>query len=286
MLFEIQLKIPSVDSAKIEIVKQLLVSAGIPKDSLVELRMKGVCCLSVYVNSKLQAGKLAQKCRDLKLKGVAVSSKALCKTDWQDTWKETFKTFALTKNIDIVPAWLAKSYTKGSRIPVYIDTSLAFGTGLHETTKFMAQLIEEKKGTFDSFLDIGTGTGILAIIAGKFGAAQIKAIDIDKEAVKIARSNLKLNGCKVQELKVEDIANMHVAIKYDFVAANLITQDLLRFQKKLCALVRPRKYLAISGISLENLKKVQAAFKELPLQCLKIIRGREWAALLYQRGDK
>jgi ribosomal protein L11 methyltransferase len=283
MLFEICFKIQVPHLVKIELVKQLLLSLGVLKDEIVELNTKKESRLSVYFKSKVRAKKLKKDFVRLKAKGVSVIIKPLITQNWRDAWKKSFKPFALTRTFDIVPAEHRNKYRKSIRTPIYIDTSLAFGTGMHETTRFMAQLIEQQKDTFSSFFDIGTGTGVLAIIAKKCGASFIKAVDIDKEAVKIAQENFKRNSVKAQEIKVQDIGKMAAHEKYDFVAANLVTQDLISLKKKIVSFVRPQKYLAISGISLENVGKIKQEFKGLALRCIRIIKGKEWAAVLYQK---
>ena len=111
----------------------------------------------------------------------------------------------LTKQIKIVPAWLKGNDTRKAAQRIYIDSHMAFGTGLHPTTKYTAQLIEAYRGKYGRFLDVGTGTGLLSIIAEKNKAQEILAIDVDGEAVKTARENILLNGCRKVKLKKMDL---------------------------------------------------------------------------------
>ncbi|HPN88577.1 MAG TPA: 50S ribosomal protein L11 methyltransferase [Candidatus Omnitrophota bacterium] len=283
MLFEIRFKIDDGDDVKIELIRRLLLQRSITEENIVQSISKDKRFLAVYLPSKLLAQKLKNDFLKLKIKNIKISINRLLTQNWRDAWKKSFKPFRLSNTFDIVPASYKNKYRKISRIPIYIDTSLAFGTGLHETTKFMAQLIEGQKGKFASFIDIGTGTGILAIIAQKCGAAFIKAVDIDKESVKIAQENFRRNRVKEQTIKVQDIGKIVSREKYDFVAANLVTQDLILFKEKIVSFVGDKKYLAVSGISLENISKFKKAFKSFPLRLIKIIKGKEWAALLYQK---
>ncbi|HNV24102.1 MAG TPA: 50S ribosomal protein L11 methyltransferase [Candidatus Omnitrophota bacterium] len=284
MLFEVCLKIQDATDIKKEIVKHVLVKHGVSLKDIVELdEIDGKSSLRVYLSSPRASEKFKKALSQFPIKGVTLIIHRLLTRDWRDVWKKSFKPFALTARFDVVPIAHKKNYKSSTRMPIFIDTSLAFGTGLHETTQFMARLIERQEGKFSSFLDIGTGTGILAIVAKKCKACYVKAVDIDKQAVKIAQENFRRNAVTIESLKREDIGKSRMVKKYDFVAANLVTQDLIAFKKRLVSLIRSQKYLAVSGISLENISKFKKAFRVLPLRLLKIIKGKEWAALLYQR---
>lgn len=268
-----------------ELLYEVFVSLGINLVDIVQQvsrNQREIVCFSPTLH---QAKKLQSTIRSLKLKGVSVSLKVLHKKDWQDRWKKGIKPFVLTPNIDIVPRWTSAQYQKTKKFPVYMDTNLAFGTGLHETTRFMAQLIELRRGDFISFLDVGTGSGILAIIAHHWGANKITAIDIDQHSMAVAQANFKANGVEKVKLQCADMQTWRHKTQYDFVAANLVTDDLLTFGARLVALVKSQKFLAVSGISLKNLPRLLKAFRALPLNKLKVIRGQQWSAVLYQRKD-
>ncbi len=123
----------------------------------------------------------------LGLSGVKVRHRRLAPKDWLTLWKSQWKPAALTKKLDVVPVWYQDKYKPRQGCDhILMDTLLSFGTGLHETTRFMAQFIEDKQGKFRSFLDIGTGTGILALVALKNGAEEVLAIDIGSLSVQAA----------------------------------------------------------------------------------------------------
>jgi len=183
----------------------------------------------------------------------------------------------------VVPVWYKAKY-KARRGCDYVlmDTLLSFGTGLHETTQFMAQFIENKEGSFKSFMDIGTGTGILALVALKYGAQDVLGLDIGQLSVQASLDNMKANQSYFKVLKV-DIKKYRSKKTYDFVAANLITEDLLEHSQKIISFVKKGGLLAVSGISLSNLNRLRKAFSSLPLKCLKISKGEQWSGLLYQK---
>jgi len=282
-IFEVSLKIDSSNKGSPEILKEVFVGIGIERSLIVECEQWPYTQLSVYVKRKTNAINLRKKLRQLNLKNVSVGTKHLIKRDWQTKWKQGFKPFAITKTFGIIPHRFKKTFHFRDRIPIYIDTDLAFGTGLHATTRFMAQLIERCRGHFQEFLDIGTGTGILAIIAAKCNAKNVSAIDISPEAVKVAQINFVKNQCGKINVRVMDAYKIRSKEKYDFVCANIITYDLIQIAERMIDLVKPGKYLAVSGISLNSYDVFRKAYARYPLRCLKIEKGEGWVAILYKK---
>jgi len=282
-IFEVALKFDPSHIGVIEILKELLISAGIEENNIVACHQWPDTCLNVYFYSRAKARSLQKRLRAYRLKQVLITVKHLHKKDWQTKWKNGFKPFTLTQTFGVIPQRLKKKYHFRDRVPIYIDTDLAFGTGLHATTRFMAQLVERCQGRFQSFLDVGTGTGILSVIAFKCGADNITAIDINPEAVKVARSNFINNDCSSIHVRAVDAQKVRIKRRYDFVCANIITQDLINMAEKLISLVKPGKYLAVSGISLNSYDMFRQAYAQYPLRCLKIERGEGWAAILYKK---
>ncbi len=260
-----------------------LLAAGIKPHDIVEQVKGNRREIVLFPATSLLAQKLLAKIKSLNLRGVRLSLKVLKKSDWQERWKKGIKPFSLTDHIVVVPRWNAVKYKPQNKFPIYIDTNLAFGTGLHETTRFMAQLIESCRGKFCSFLDVGTGSGILVIVAGFYGAQKMTAIDIDRQSIAVAKTNLAANNVVNVKLLCADLPKWKHRESYDFVAANLVTDDLVNFGRKLVNLVVPNKYLAVSGILLKNLARLQKSFRQLPLKKIKVLRGKEWSAVLYKR---
>ncbi|MBI5149542.1 MAG: 50S ribosomal protein L11 methyltransferase [Candidatus Omnitrophica bacterium] len=285
---EIRIKIYFPRPGTVEILEDVLASLGVPREELAEHTTRRYQCLAFYAKTSSRLRALAQKIEELNLKGVRLEQRSLNKKEWQDRWKEDFKPFYLGKNFVVVPRYLQGRYKAGRRDPVYVETAMAFGSGLHETTRFMAQLIEYRAGRFHSFLDIGAGTGILSMVAARCGADEIHAVDFNPDCVAVARENFKRNHTPAASLKVADIHRYRVKRRYDFVAANLVTHNLIQAGHKISALVSPGGYLAVSGISLENYRHLREAFRKYPLRAVKILRGKEWAAVLYKniKGKK
>ncbi|VAX36438.1 Ribosomal protein L11 methyltransferase [hydrothermal vent metagenome] len=281
--FELSIKFKSGDSGQVAVVQGMLAKEGVDQETIVELEKDNHAFLSIYFQIESEAKKLYRKIEGLCLKRVSIKLISLSAKDWQDIWKKDFKPFVLTKRFKVVPTWLKETTRKNKYELIYIDTSMAFGTGLHETTRFMAQLIEQRFKDVRSFLDIGTGTGILAMIALRCGARELRAMDISEDAVAVAKQNFRENNCVIKDVFAADIQKYRGRKQYDFVAANLITADLIQFGLKIIRFVKPGKYLAVSGISLENLRMFQKNFNQYPLRCLKVKKGKKWAAVLYKK---
>ncbi len=271
------------DPGKAEILRTVLLGAGVPPERTAELYRDGRVHLSFYTKKRTRARSLASKLRRSGLKGITVKGASLKDSDWKTKWKKTYKPFMLTRNILVIPARFKDTCKKKAKKCVSIDTALAFGTGLHFTTRSMAEFIEMEEGRFDDFFDAGTGSGILSIIARKSGARRVWGIDIDKEAVKAARKNLKENSCGEGSVKQMDLRSFPEGDAFDFVAANINTRTLLANRGKLIALTRPGKYLAVSGVAVENYGEFRRKFDTKRLRCLRVKKDREWTAVLYKR---
>jgi ribosomal protein L11 methyltransferase len=285
LTYELVLHLQNKDVAAAEILQNILVSLSVDPERVVQESRKDAQTISVYLDSALEADKLRAQLRNLKLRGVKILVKRRIAADWSQRWKEGWKPFSLTHRFCVIPLWQPSRTCPSGKEPIYLDTTSAFGTGLHETTRFSAQLIDQMTGRFSSFLDVGTGSGILAIVAGKTGAREVTAIDIDPEAVKVARANLKANYLSSTKVVVADIGNFSSRHVFGLVAANLVTWDLVAFRNRIVPLIAPGGYLVVSGISLKNLPFFREHFRTTQLQMRKLKKGREWAALLFQKRE-
>ncbi len=168
------------------------------------------------------------------------------KKDWLAEWKKGFEAFALTGNHWVVPSWCEAP--KEAMHSIRIDPGMAFGTGTHETTRLVARELAEigKHHTLShSLLDVGTGTGILAILAFQMGYGDVAATEIEEDSRRVARENFQLNGAPVKMggAQVEELDS-----RYDVVVANIIDGVLVRIQDALKARVKPGGWLVMSGI--------------------------------------
>lgn len=144
--------------------------------------------------------------------------------DWNESWKKSFEPIDVGDNLTIVPSWIKPDT---DRVPVIIDPGMVFGTGHHETTRQCLALIEKysQDSSGKDFLDVGTGTGILAIGAARLGFGHVTGVDTDQSAVDAARHNVSLNGYNNVNIYKGSIAD--VSGVFDLIAANLLSETLI-----------------------------------------------------------
>lgn len=193
--------------------------------------------------------------------------------DWLAEWKKDWQPAEVGRFI-VAPPW---SEVKGDRIVIRIEPGMAFGTGTHETTRLCLKAIE-KYFRGGSFLDVGTGTGILAMAAAKlFSEARIDALDIDPEAVAIARENARLNGLGTRITFQVGSVNEQTS-SADLVCANLTAPVIVELLPLLLGATCGR--LVLSGILVEQSELVRSRLLELGIDNLETEQDGEWIALV------
>lgn len=183
--------------------------------------------------------------------------------DWKDAYKIHFKPWSVG-NFHCIPIWEKESYIipKGE-IGFYLDPGMAFGTGNHETTKLCLEAIvaiKNGKGSKnqnpESFLDLGCGSGIIAITAKLLGYDRVEGIDIDPDAVRIALENATLNSIPDISFHSCSIDGVDRKLPYDVVVANIQTDVLRDFSEKILNLVQSKGILILSGILTEEVNEL------------------------------
>jgi ribosomal protein L11 methyltransferase len=286
-VFEVLVSLNKAGVGSADILKEIFVNNGFPLQDIIEQEIDGRQALAVYCSSKKKADGFERTLKALNLPHLTSTVSVLYQDDWLTRWKKDWKPFKLTRGIDVVPVWCRREYKPGRRQFILLDTVSSFGTGLHETTRFMAEFIEENRGSFERLLDVGTGTGILALVALKIGADDVFGIDMDDMCIQASAANFKANGYDSDgRILHKDLTAFKPAVLFDFVCANLVTHDLIRMKRKILSFVAPGGTLAVSGISLENLPRLRRAFSSLPLMCVKVKKGKSWAAVLFKRTMK
>ena len=203
------------------------------------------------------------------------------KTDWLLEWKKHWKPTNIGRFV-ISPPW--ESATDSDKIVITIEPNMAFGTGTHETTQLCLKAIEANYRPGDSFLDVGTGTGILAIAAAKLAensasSASIFACDTDTDSVILARENAEANGVGNRiEFYEGPITNETPA--YDFVCANLTIDVILPILKLL--LNKTKKTLVLSGILTDQEYMIEDELRLLEVTNYKIDYAGEWISVIIE----
>lgn len=224
-----------------------------------------------------EVGKEAEK------QGFKFSAARLEEQDWENGWKKYFKPLPIGKNVVVAPAWEEYSAREGEKV-ITLDSGMAFGTGSHETTKMCVEYIEQylKKGA--AVLDIGTGSGILAICAGLFGAGGVQAIDIDELSVKIAKENAALNRMeKLISVRKGDLLT-GVSGKFDFITANIVADVISGLLPDVGEFLNEGGYLVISGIILERAPEIIETAQREGYTILDMKTEKDWCAFVLANG--
>jgi ribosomal protein L11 methyltransferase len=217
------------------------------------------------------------------LRGVSVSS--IPDQDWLQKWKEGFEPSEIGRRLIIAPSWKLPHKSDG-RVIVQIDPGMAFGTGTHETTRMCLEAIEAhwRNGRL---LDVGTGTGILAIAAALLRpGSRITAIDVDPQAVEVARENTEINGASNSIEVVEGGPAVFVGRGFDVVVANLTAEVIISLIDDLAGCVSASGMVILSGILAALEADVESAATRAGLIVVERRHLGEWSALVARRGGR
>jgi ribosomal protein L11 methyltransferase len=232
--------------------------------------------------------------RQIKAAGLNIGSgrmavKKLPRENWAESWKRHFKPIEIGDRLLVKPSWSRRRARKG-QAEVVLDPGLSFGTGQHPTTAFcLRQLVCcRKRGQPQCFLDIGTGSGILAIAAAKLGFAPVVAFDYDREAVRVARENARQNRVlKRLRLYRADLKELPVqgGKKFDLICANLLSPLLIGERKRLVNRLRRGGVLVLAGILRREFAEVRQACESLGLILVASRSENEWRSGAFVRPE-
>ncbi|MCW8859849.1 MAG: 50S ribosomal protein L11 methyltransferase [Deltaproteobacteria bacterium] len=206
--------------------------------------------------------------------------------DWAESWKQNFSTMKIGKRLVIRPSWEDCQFQEGLAV-VEIDPGMAFGTGTHGTTRLCLETLEEFFSGSNpprNMLDVGTGSGILALGAAALGCATIVATDIDADACNVARENTRKNGFD-QQITVTDQLLDALPGRYDVLVANILAEENVRLKQQFIDHLAPGGWLVLSGILKEKEDFVRHGFSSLPLDHISTRYAEEWVCLVFRRQD-
>lgn len=241
--------------------------------------------LKVFLRSKPETLEILTEKRNL-LKSRGFSDEELgswdfqltCKEneDWSKKWKENWDITRVSDKIVVVPDWI--EYTpKAGEVIIRLEPGCAFGTGTHQTTQLCMKTIEKYMPNGADMADIGTGSGILAICAKKFGAKNVYGCDNDPTVIDVAIENAYKNNANCSfELATADT----ITKKYDFVCANILHNVLAEIMGDLKNLLKTSGILTLSGILDEKKPVVLEAVKNHGLQVVEELHQDQWVAIV------
>lgn len=198
---------------------------------------------------------------------------------WKNSYKEHFKTIDLTDNIIVKPSWEPVPENNTKKV-LELDPGMAFGTGDHATTSMCAVLMDEAGCEGKKVLDIGTGSGILAIAADLLGASDILGVDIDPSAVEVAIENAEANGCGDNVRFIEGDLTKGIDFRADIVVANLMAEMVVMLISSVRKHLLPEGVFISSGILVEKKDMVIEALDKAGFETVKVMEKGEWCAIL------
>ncbi len=239
-----------------------------------------VCSVSVFVaedKSPFETvnyirGRFAELDIPVEIEAIGVSEE-----DWADSWKQYYKPIKTGKKLVIVPLWEKYDKTE-EEIVVLMDPGMAFGTGTHETTRLCAAMLEKYVKPGDRMLDVGCGSGILAICASKLGAGFCDACDIDPVSVRIAAENAEINETPNVNCFVSDLLKSVKRISggYDICAANIVADVIIRLAPDIGNYLSDDAEFIVSGIITERAEEVVSALNACGFEVFDDVTENGW----------
>ena len=207
-------------------------------------------------------------------------------SDWAHLWKAHFRPEKITDKIVVKPTW--REYLRNQdEIILEIDPGMAFGTGTHPTTCMCITMIEKYLNKGDSFLDVGTGSGILMIAAAKLGAGRVWGTDNDEVAVDVACKNLMQNRIAKATFNVVTGNLMEkISARFDVVAANITSKSILILLENIKKVLVKKGTFICSGIIEEDKNNVIEKMENLGFEVIEILTKENWVSIACRLGPR
>ena len=249
---------------------------------------KQVCRVDVFLEDEAQAGAVQAALTEAgNLCGLTLRPTlgTLKRSDWAESWKRFFHVEMISDRVVVRPSWEAYEALPGERV-IQLDPGLSFGTGKHATTqaglRFLDRLAAEDAGR--SVLDMGCGSGILAIGAKLLGFAQVRGFDNDPDCIRVSDENAAINGVSVP-FCLDDLSHAHPPA--EVVVANILAPVLIRFAAQVAGSLAAgaQARLVVSGILDEQYAAVRAAYEAQGLEELDSLLIENWRSGLFRRAS-
>lgn len=213
--------------------------------------------------------------------------------DWVNNWKQYFHQFTID-DILIIPSWEQVKPEDSGKMIIHIDPGTAFGTGMHETTQLCIRALKTYVKPGDQILDVGCGSGILGMLALKFGAAYSVGTDLDPCAIEATRENMEVNGISTDQYQVmigniidDPAVQDQVGYeKYDVVAANILADVLVPLTPVIVHQMKPGAVYITSGIIEGKEELVAQAARDAGLTVLEINHQGEWVSVVARKEQE
>lgn len=213
--------------------------------------------------------------------GSDITIRFVAEEDWATAWKQYFKPQRVGRHFVVRPTWETYEPQPGDRV-ILIDPGMAFGTGLHATTRLCLRALEDVVQTGMTVADVGTGSGILAVGAALLGASSVASVDNDPVAVRVAEENVAVNAVGDRVTVAE--ASVPPTGAWDVVVANILADVILGMADLLRGALKPGGVLVASGIIENRAEDVRQGLSRAGLTVYETRTEGEWVALLARRG--
>lgn len=215
----------------------------------------------------------------LNIENHRISTTKVDENDWAESWKKYYKPIRIGRRILIMPSW-EEDVSLENDIVIELDPGMAFGTGTHETTMMCTEALEDYVKPYSTVYDIGTGSGILGIVAAKLGATKVLGVDLDPVCVKVANENIEMNNVEdVVEIKNGDLLEV-VEGKADIIVSNIIAEIIAGMTPDLKNYLNRGGIFITSGIIIEKISLVEKALIENGFKILEIKKLNSWACII------
>lgn len=244
---------------------------------------KTIASVSVYLPSERSVPEciafLRERFAETGLTDAKIETVGVNEEDWANSWKAYYKPIKIGNRLVIVPAW-EKYDAKPEELVVRMDPGMAFGTGTHETTRLVIRMLEKYTTAGCRMLDVGTGSGILAICASRLGAGECRAYDIDPMAVRVANENIKDSGLPNITCEVSDLLKQADRSRpYDLICANIVADIIIRMTPDVSPFMHEKTVLLASGIIAERADDVIECFKKHGYRIVEKLEDNGWCGL-------
>ncbi|HIZ56705.1 MAG TPA: 50S ribosomal protein L11 methyltransferase [Firmicutes bacterium] len=221
-----------------------------------------------FLRERLEAEKIPYSIHTLQVK----------EEDWETTWQKYYHPMRVGRHMMICPSWETCTLAEGD-LQITLNPGMAFGTGTHETTRLCMTLLEQHTAPDKTILDIGCGSGILAITGVLLGAKRAVGVDIDQLAVKVAEENAALNRVSDRtQFLLGDLTDQ-VSGQYDIICANIVADVIIRLLENIQTFMAPGAVLLCSGIIVEREPDVVSALQAHGFTVTNILHEGGWSAI-------
>ena len=287
---QIEDKIPLTQQDKEQMFVDIL--PDIPEDD-------GVAYLTFYLDPDLDAGTILAQVREemeqmrayVDVGDATIEESETEDVDWVNNWKQYFHQFYID-DILVIPSWEDVKAEDSDKLVIHIDPGTAFGTGMHETTQLCIRALRKYVKNGDLVLDVGCGSGILGMLALKFGAGHSIGTDLDPCAIDATHENMEVNGIAKDQYKVmigniiddKDVQDAVGYEKYDIVLANILADVLEPLTPVIVHQMKPGAVYITSGIIEDKETVVTEAVKAAGLEVLEVNHQGEWVSVVARKN--